>query len=642
LGSANGTYVNGCRISGATNARIGDVIGLGSLQLEVTASGLRRRREATGGVVVEVEHLVVDVPGRRLLDDVSLTILPAEFVGLMGPSGAGKTTLMSAMNGYSQPTAGQVLINGSDLYEYYGEFSTVLGYVPQDDIMHRELTVGQALYYTARLRMPSGVTDAEIQTRIADVLQQLGLDGTANTLIGSPERKGISGGQRKRVNLAMELLTDPVVLFLDEPTSGLSSEDSLRVMKLLRQLADSGKSILLTIHQPSLEAYRLMDNLVVVSKDRQGTGPGNLVYYGPAYPDAVAFFNPQGQTPAATKELSPEDIFSGLEKSPTDTWRNRFEKSRYHREFVAGRVGQRAPAGASRKTASERGSFADQCITLVRRSCRIKLADRWNTAILLIQAPIVALILILVFGEHARQTLTVDSWAQTTNASAMTVFLTALSALWFGCSNAVREIVGEWAVYRRERMVNLNLAAYVLSKLIVGAFFCMIQCAILVVGTRWGCGLHGPLFSSFLVTMLVACTGLALGLLLSAVARTTEVALGMLPLVLIPMVVLGGGLLPVHTMQAPLQSLAYCLPLRSGFESLLLIESSRWTLGPSAFSEGLAPQRTSDDSDRPDLAEAFFPKDQRAGVSTSVLLLAGMFLTLVAGIWLVIRARDLH
>ncbi len=303
---------------------------------------------------------------------------------------------------------------------------------------------------------------------------------------------------------------------------------------------------------------------------------------------------------------------------------------------MAGSVAKNALAG------SARGSLAHQCLTLVNRSCRIKLADRWNTAILLIQAPIVALILVLVFGEHARQKLTVESWSQTSNAAAMTVFLATLSALWFGCSNAVREIVGEWAVYRRERMVNLNLASYVLSKLIVGAFFCMIQCAILVGVTRWGCGLHGPLFTSFLVMMLVACTGLALGLLLSAVARTTEVALGMLPLVLIPMVVLGGGLLPIHKMQGPLQALAQCLPLRSGFEALLLLESSRWPLGPSAFAGGLAPQTASNNSDRPDLAEAFFPAARRASVSASTLLLSGMFLTLVGGIWLVIRARDLH
>src|SRR5205807_1364578 len=157
--------------------------------------------------------------------------------------------------------------NGEDLYEHYGQFAALIGYVPQDDIIHRDLTVGQALYYNARLRLPRDFSNADIADRISKVLNQLELQGARDVLIGSPEKKGISGGQRKRVNLAMELLTDPLILFLDEPTSGLSSEDALMVMRLLRELSNGGKTILLTIHQPSPEVFRLLDNLVVVSRD---------------------------------------------------------------------------------------------------------------------------------------------------------------------------------------------------------------------------------------------------------------------------------------------------------------------------------------------------------------------------------------
>lgn len=227
----------------------------------------------------------------------------------MGPSGAGKTTLISALNGYTPPTLGQVLFNDRDLYANYGQFQGVIGYVPQDDIMHGDLTVARALYYTARLRLPPDSSDAEIAERIKVVIEQLGLKGTENVLIGSPQKRGISGGQRKRVNLAMELLTDPAVLFLDEPTSGLSSEDTLTVMRLLRTLADEGKTILLTIHQPSLEAYRQLDNLVVVAKDPGTTDPGRLTYYGPAYPQAVQFFNPQHEEGAV---LSPDEVLRSL------------------------------------------------------------------------------------------------------------------------------------------------------------------------------------------------------------------------------------------------------------------------------------------------------------------------------------------
>ena len=234
---------------------------------EADARRQPEQRDYRGNVAIEARGVTIDVPGRRLLEDISLTIYPSELAALMGPSGAGKTTLMNALNGYTPPTSGQVLFNGRDLYAHYAEFQGAVGYVPQDDIMHRDLTVGQALYYTARLRLPKDTGEGEIHKRIGEVIGALGLEGTENVLIGSPEKKGISGGQRKRANLAMELLTDPAVLFLDEPTSGLCSEDALMVMKLLRKLADSGKTIVVTIHQPSLDAYRLLDNLILVSKD---------------------------------------------------------------------------------------------------------------------------------------------------------------------------------------------------------------------------------------------------------------------------------------------------------------------------------------------------------------------------------------
>ena len=196
LNSTNGTYVNGRRVEGMVVVQVGDEIGLGGSKMQWDQDGRLRVASLRSHLTIEARNLSVDVPGRRLLENVSLTIRPSEFVGLMGPSGAGKTTLMSALNGYSPPAEGLVLLNGQNLYEHYAQFADLLGYVPQDDIMHRELTVGQALYYTARLRLPPETSDEEIHARISAVLSQLGLEGTVNTLIGSPERKGISGGQR--------------------------------------------------------------------------------------------------------------------------------------------------------------------------------------------------------------------------------------------------------------------------------------------------------------------------------------------------------------------------------------------------------------------------------------------------------------
>jgi len=291
-----------------TILRIGDILEFGEHRLEFSADGRFRKLIDRPRVTIEARRLAFDVPERRLLEGVSLTLFSSELVGVMGPSGAGKTTLVNMLNGYTPPSQGQVLINGFDLYSNYSQCSGLIGYVPQDDIMHRDLTVRQALRFTGRLRLPPETTDAEIDGRILRVLMQLQIESTLDVRIGSPERKGLSGGQRKRVNLAMELLCDPAVLFIDEPTSGLSSEDALAVMTLLRGLSDAGKCVLLTLHQPNLESFRKMDLLIVVARDADAARPGKLVYFGPAFPDAIRFFEPPAPKTRAVQELSPDGV----------------------------------------------------------------------------------------------------------------------------------------------------------------------------------------------------------------------------------------------------------------------------------------------------------------------------------------------
>jgi len=532
LGSTNGTYVNGRRIVGLTPIRIGDTISLGSFTLTLSAADELEQRDLRGHMAIEAADVAFAVGKKRLVEDVSLTIYPSEFVGLMGPSGAGKTTLMMALNGYTPPTNGRVLVNGNDLYANFSQFSGHLGYVPQNDIMHGELTVRQALYFTARLRLPSDYSGADIRSRVESVLEQLGLDAVGDVLIGSPERKGISGGQRKRVNLAMELLTDPSILFLDEPTSGLSSEDTLMVMKLLKKLSSDGKTILLTIHQPSLEAFRLMTNLVVVAKDKGSSEPGRLVYYGPAYPGSVDFFNPngvEGLTPG--QEPLPDEVLRGLAKEPSQRWRERYASSKFFREFVEARRGQLpTSAEGSVEPRVARRIGLGQWWSLVLRSLLIKLKDRVNTLILLAQAPIIALLIVFVFGDKVGEIASdanPERWSDFSGAAATTIFLMAISAIWFGCSNAAREIVGEWAIYQRERMVNLKIPSYVMSKFTVLGAFCLFQCATLLAIVYVGCGLEANpilLYTSLVAASLV---GVGLGLLVSAFARTSEAAIAL-------------------------------------------------------------------------------------------------------------------
>jgi ABC-type multidrug transport system ATPase subunit/ABC-type multidrug transport system permease subunit len=639
LDSTNGTFLNSRRLTRPTQLNPGDTIGVGGHLFTFTEDGRLQGGDCRGRVTLEASEVTVEVPARRLLDSISLTIYPSEFVGLMGPSGAGKTTLMNALNGFAPPTGGDVLLNGLSLYEYYDEFSQFLGYVPQDDIMHRDLTVGQALFYTARLRLPADYSRADIHERIRTVLAQLNLVGTENVLIGSPEKKGISGGQRKRVNLAMELLTDPLVLFLDEPTSGLSSEDALVVMKVLRGLADAGKTILLTLHQPSLEAFRLMDNLIIVSRDQTPDAAGVLAYYGPAYADAITFFNPD-RAAAAGKgtELSPDDIFRGMSKQPASSWHATYKKSKYHRQFVASREGRQTAEHDLPDTARQPLLFSvRQWFVLVRRSLAIKAKDTWNTAILLAQAPVVALLVVLVFGSRCQSELTVENGKDVAGSVAVVIFLLGLSALWFGCSNAVREIVGEWAIYRRERMVNLRLAAYVGSKFAVLGGLCIVQCAILLSVVYWGCDLEGDWWLLFALLLLVALVGVALGLTVSALAPTSDMAIAMLPLVLLPMVILGGILLPLKDMHQSVRLLCYVMPSRWAFEGMLLVESDARPTVPLPVLPGTPPEK-------PDFAEAYFPtkEDFRLGVPASLMGLGVLFVVLVVAIHLILRTRDIH
>src|SRR4029077_20311186 len=241
---------------------------------------------------IEAWDLYLEVPDRDnkaemkiLLDHVSFKALPGDMIALMGPSGAGKTTLLLTLNGYLPPSSGQVRINGDDLYADYDALRGVIGYVPQDDIVHPELTVFEAVKYSARFRLPNDYSEAEIDARVEQTLKDLGLEAVMNLQIGKPEKKVLSGGQRKRVNIALELVTDPVILFLDEPTSGLPPDDTTARITLLSDLTrKTGKTIIMTIHQPAKDEFEKF-NLAFI----MGYG-GIPTYFGPTGDAAYAFF----------------------------------------------------------------------------------------------------------------------------------------------------------------------------------------------------------------------------------------------------------------------------------------------------------------------------------------------------------------
>ena len=594
LGSRNGTFVDGVRISGKVLVKPGQEIGLGSFRFQLLEGGQLAQREYYGNVTIEANEIVVHAPnGKRLLDPVSLTVFPSELVALMGPAGAGKTTLLKALNGYTRPVEGKVLFNGYSLYDYYDSFRQQMGYVPQDDIVHPQLTVRQALYFSARLR--TDLTDHEIDARTEKVLHDLGIPDKIDTVIGSPERKTLSGGQRKRVNIALELITDTPVLFLDEPTSGLSSYDAESVVDLLKELSKSGKTIITTIHQPSLKVYKQFDDLLMVSRDK-GDSPGALVYFGPAFPDSIQFFNPpvQGaQAPItrqeATPDLNPEMLFSGMNTVPeanrTDTWRKRYQESKYRQEFVVGRSGkQPAAAGKTGEEKPRRVFGFTQWLALVRRNVIVKLQDRAQTAILLAQAPFFAVLVCVIASP-----LDKADFQGLAEKLLIAHFLMVVAAIWFGCNNAARDIVGEWTIYKRERMVTLKLVPYAFSKLAVLLALCIFQCGSMLAIVYFVCGLKSNFLYDFAALLTASLIGAGLGLCISAVSHTNESAIALLPVVLLPIIALGGGMRAIYQMPEVGRVVSVVIPSRWAFEATLLQEAKAEEWKPDISSIPAAP-----------------------------------------------------
>jgi ABC transport system ATP-binding/permease protein len=653
LGSRNGTYVNGERITGKTLVHPGQEIGLGSFRFQLLEDGGLAKREYNGNVTIEVSAVAVNAPnGDRLLNEISLTIFPSELVALMGPAGAGKTTFLKAINGYTPPAAGRVLFNGADLYQFYDRFRQQMSYVPQDDIVHPQLTVREALYFSAKLR--TDLTDPEIEQRIDEVLSSLEIQDKKNTIIGSPEHKVLSGGQRKRVNIAMELIAAAPVIFLDEPTSGLSSYDAENVVRVLKKLSSEGNTIITTIHQPSLDIFKQFDSLIMISRDRGGCGA--LAFFGPAHPDSIEFFEPADSRATSShlgKELSPEMLLSGLAKRNTADWVSTYEQSRYKKLFVSDRSGKiPSQAVQAAKSAVRKFGFG-QWWTLVRRNILLKARDRAQGVILLVQAPLLAVLLGLVF--KSLRFVNVSDFSQRSMPHAVGIeFLMVVAAVWFGCNNVARDIVGEWTVFQRERMVSVKLPSYLFSKLAIAAVLSLFQCLVLLGIVSVMCDLQGAFAATLGILYVASLAGSALGLCVSARASTTEAAIAMLPLVLLPAIVLGGGLAPINEMSTSMRQIAKLVPTRWAFEANLLIEAHK------THDKLLADSSNPEKKDC-DLAEVQFPKAtgttkcpktmvppppqtdyKRTSLSASFAVLGGMVVFWLGTALAFLRMRDIQ
>ena len=524
--SANGTFVNGQRVTGSRALTPGDVVQIGTFRLTYDGDSLDSF-DQRGAIRIDASELERRVGSRVILAPTTLSIEPCEFVAIVGGSGSGKSTLMTALCGFARATSGKVALNGDDLYAGYDAYRSIIGYVPQDDILHRSLAVNRALQHAARLRLPQDTTPEEIDKRIASVLAAVDMAEHADKRIDQ-----LSGGQRTRVSIACELLADPVLLFLDEPTSGLDPGLERKLMRTLRELADRGRTIVLITH--ATVNIAMCDHIAFLAA-------GRLAYFGPPS-QALEFFRVDDFA----------DIYTATDEvAEAEHWAGRYLASMQHQKYAVERPA-RAPAGPSIEQRAENArrakSFAQsrgrQFAILCRRYVELIVADRRNLALLLLQAPVIGFLLVMVSRR--------DSLTGGRIEAKKLVFMLATTGVWFGVINAAREICKEANVLRRERLAGLRVGPYLGSK--VGVLFVLVlaQSALLLgsvaIGTTMpsdGIAMPATL-ELYLTIVLAGLGGIALGLCVSAVATTPDKATSLIPIVLVPQVLFSGIMFGLH------------------------------------------------------------------------------------------------
>jgi ABC-type multidrug transport system ATPase subunit len=490
----------------------------------------------TGDISLAAQDLTVRLSGGKvLLDHVSFPLGERCLLGVIGPSGAGKSTLLGALTGTSPATEGSVLYDNRDLYTYYAELRHRIGLVPQENILHTQLTARRALGFAAELRFPRDTSKAERKRRIDEVLQELSLTQHAETRTAA-----MSGGQQKRVNVALELLTKPSLLFLDEPTSGLDPGLDKSVMEMMADLAHDGRTIIVVTH--SVANLNLCDRLLVLV---QG---GKVAYFGPPA-DGLHYFGQPGWA----------EVFQAFDAEPNRDWAGEFRRSAAHDRYVAAEMSSTPPASAGARPApppATRNRLA-QLSTLCRRYLAVIASSRVYLAMLAVTPIVLAGAVRLMPAPNGL------AGAPGTNADAQGLLLIlVMSACFTGSFLAVGEIVKERAIYARERAAGLSVGVYLWSKLLVLGVISALQAMLLVL-----LGLAGPPMPStgaflksaplaeiLIATGFLALTSMALGLLFSAMTNTPEKTMPLLLVAVVVQIILSGGVFTVNGKVGPSSS----------------------------------------------------------------------------------------
>ncbi|MGV9848380.1 FHA domain-containing protein [Streptomyces sp. NPDC003442] len=554
LGSHNGTYVNGQPVDRRQVIGPYDIVGVGHSTFRLAGDRLEEFVD-TGEVSFTARNLTVTVGrGKTILDDVSFGVPEKSLVAVIGPSGSGKSTLLRALTGYRPADRGQVLYDHRDLYAQFAELRRRIGLVPQDDILHKELTVDTALKYAARLRFPGDTKAAERKARIDEVLQELRLDAHRGKKVAS-----LSGGQRKRVSVALELLTKPSLLFLDEPTSGLDPGLDRSVMKLLRELADDGRTVLVVTH--SVAELSMCDRVLVMAPG------GSAAYFGP--PDeALDFFGHDSWA----------DVFSAFEDHHDDDWGGRWRASRQYERCIAEidsavppqqQPGAPATQPRARALQPKPQGWIGQLWTLMRRYVSVIASDRGFMALMLLLPAVLGGVSCLIPAKYGLAPPPPDSGFRYNQESGTILLVLVVGMCFSGAANSVRELIKERVIYERERATGLSRSAYLMSKVIVlglitalqGVIICAIGFSVRQLPAQ---GLLMP--TAVEVCVVVSALGfttMLFGLVISALVRTPEKTMPLLVMFAVVQVVFTGVLFKLFDSPG-IEQIGWLMPARWG------------------------------------------------------------------------------